>query len=414
MRSLLICLAALLGVVLSNPIAALADTAAAPASIGTAAAQPPAGAQTAPSCADPIQPKPQGLDCARPTRNGVASLSQAQIMLWTFLIGASAVYVMALSGVLIDITDSMLVLLGIAGVATVGSKLRNSQQDAKGTTEAEGKTAVPGKVLSLLQVGTATDSEVRLAWTPPTTGGPVTRYMVEYQPAPAAGAPANPVWNAVGETIVLPHHTVLGLAPATNYQFRVRAVNADGPGDPEEIGPIQTQAQAAPPAGAPGPAGGLLVAGAPTLTGAKLAWSPADGAPTRCSVQYRHHDTVEAWTAVLQPPTQPEYTVGGLTSGVAYDFRVAAVNATGQGLWSAVVTARTLRNPEWADLVVSGDGRGEIDVTRAQMLFFTVVAAVFVGVKVLTSYVIPEIPQGILLLMGISNGVYLTAKFIPD
>jgi hypothetical protein len=117
---------------------------------------------------------------------------------------------------------------------------------------------------------------------------------------------------------------------------------------------------------------------------------------------------------VLQPPTQPEYTVGGLTSGVAYDFRVAAVNATGQGLWSAVVTARTLRNPEWADLVVSGDGRGEIDVTRAQMLFFTVVAAVFVGMKVLTSYVIPEIPQGILLLMGISNGVYLTAKFIPD
>jgi hypothetical protein len=48
------------------------------------------------------------------------------------------------------------------------------------------------------------------------------------------------------------------------------------------------------------------------------------------------------------------------------------------------------------------------------MLFFTVVAAVFVGMKVLTSYVIPEIPQGILLLMGISNGVSLTAKFIPD
>jgi hypothetical protein len=57
MRSLLICLAALLGVALSNSVAALADTAAAPASTGTAAAQPPAGAQTAPSCADPIQPK---------------------------------------------------------------------------------------------------------------------------------------------------------------------------------------------------------------------------------------------------------------------------------------------------------------------------------------------------------------------
>jgi hypothetical protein len=150
------------------------------------------------------------------------------------------------------------------------------------------------------------------------------------------------------------------------------------------------------------------------MTGVKLVWSPAGGAPTSYAVQYRRHDTVEAWTAVPQPPTQRECTVDGLTSGVAYDFRVAAVNATGQGLWSAVVTARTLRNPQWADLVVTGDGRGEIDVTRAQMLFFTLVAALFVGLKVLTSYSIPDIPRGILLLMGISNGVYITAKFIPD
>ena len=163
------------------------------------------------------------------TRNGVASLSQAQIVTWTFLIGASAIYVMALLGVLIDITDSTLVLLGITGIATIGSKMQSSQQDAKDTTQADGKTAVPGKVLGLVQVGTATDSEVRLAWAPPTTGGPVTHYMVEYQPTLVVDAPANPVWSAVGETIVLPHHTVLGLAPATNYQFQVRAVNAGGP-----------------------------------------------------------------------------------------------------------------------------------------------------------------------------------------
>ena len=351
------------------------------------------------------------------TRDGVASLSQAQIVMWTFLIGASAVYVMALSGVLIDITDSTLVLLGIAGIATIGSKLHTSQQGAMDTTQADGKTAVPGKVLNLVQVGTATDSEVRLAWAPSTTGGPVTHYMVEYQPTLAVGAPANPVWSAVGETIVLPHHTILGLAPATNYKFQVRAVNAGGPSEPAETDPIQTQPPTVPPAGAPGPTGGLRIAGAPTVTGVKLVWSPADGAPTTYSVQYRRHDTVEAWTAadqLAQPSTQPEFTVGSLISGVAYDFRVAAVNNAGQGLWSAVVTARTLRTPEWADLVMTGDGRGEIDVTRAQMLFFTLVAALFVGMKVLSSYVIPDIPQGILLLMGISNGVYITAKFIPD
>jgi hypothetical protein len=349
------------------------------------------------------------------TRNGVASLSQAQIVLWTFLIGSSAVYVMALSGVLIDITDSTLVLLGIAGVATIGSKLQNSQQDAKGTTQTDGKTAVPGKVLGLVQVGTATETEVRLAWTPPTTGGPVARYMVEYQPAPAAGAPANPVWSAVGETIILPHHTVLGLAPASNYMFRVSAVNAGGPGDPTDpIGPIQTQPQTPSRVGAPGPTGGLHLIGAPTLNAVKLAWSPAHRVSTGYTVECRHHDSGEAWTTLPQAPTVAGHTVRELTSGVAYDFRVAAVNATGPGLWSAVVTARTLRNPQWADLVVIGDGRGEVDVTRAQMLFFTLVAATFVGMKVLTSYVIPDIPQGVLLLMGISNGVYMAAKFIPD
>ena len=184
------------------------------------------------------------------TRNGVASLSQAQIVLWTFLIGASAIYVMALSGVLIDITDSTLVLLGITGVATLASKLQNSQQDAKSATQVDSKTLVPGKVLNILQVGVATDSEVRLAWSAPTDGGPVAGYVVQYQQKPVAGAPANPVWSTVGETIILPHHTVLALAPATEYTFQVRAVNNAGQmGDPETIGPIPNSASMGVPGG---------------------------------------------------------------------------------------------------------------------------------------------------------------------
>jgi hypothetical protein len=345
------------------------------------------------------------------TRSGVASLSQTQIMLWTFLIGASAVYVMALSGVLIDITDTTLVLLGITGVATIGSKLQSSQQSAKGETQADGKSVVPGGVLGLVQVGTATESEVRLAWAPPTSGGSVRYFIVQYQQTPPAGT-TNSVWSAVGETIVLPHCTVLGLAPATSYQFRVIAGNASGQGEPELIGPISTLAQAGNPT--PGRPSGLRIAEAPTLNSVSLEWSPASGDPTGYKVEYRRHDSVEAWTVLSKQPQETECIVPDLTSGVAYDFRVTALEAKQQGIPSAVVTARTLRNPEWADLVVTGDGRGEIDVTRAQMLFFTLVAALFVGMKVLTSYVIPDIPSGILLLIGISNGVYITAKFIPD
>ncbi len=56
------------------------------------------------------------------TPSGYASLSQLQIVLWTLVVAASAVYVMALSGDLIEITSGTLVLLGIAGAAAVGTK----------------------------------------------------------------------------------------------------------------------------------------------------------------------------------------------------------------------------------------------------------------------------------------------------
>ena len=64
--------------------------------------------------------------------------------------------------------------------------------------------------------------------------------------------------------------------------------------------------------------------------------------------------------------------------------------------------------------MIPDERQREVDVTRVQMLFFTVITAIFVGLTVLVIGEIPDIPQGFLLLMGISNGVYLTAKFVPD
>ena len=58
------------------------------------------------------------------TRDGYGSLSQFQIMLWTLLIGAGAIYVMALSGNLIGITNGALVLLGIAGGASLLARVK--------------------------------------------------------------------------------------------------------------------------------------------------------------------------------------------------------------------------------------------------------------------------------------------------
>jgi hypothetical protein len=69
------------------------------------------------------------------------------------------------------------------------------------------------------------------------------------------------------------------------------------------------------------------------------------------------------------------------------------------------------RRPSWSDLVISeNNGQREIDITRVQMLYFTLITASFVVMRVITTYVIPEIPQGFQILMGLSNAVYFGSK----
>jgi hypothetical protein len=88
-------------------------------------------------------------------------------------------------------------------------------------------------------------------------------------------------------------------------------------------------------------------------------------------------------------------------------------DAGGQADPPALVAGGQVRAPQWSDLIVARNGPPEIDVTRVQMLAFTLISAVFVGIKVLVSYEIPAIPEGFLLLMGISNGVYITGRHLP-
>jgi hypothetical protein len=70
------------------------------------------------------------------------------------------------------------------------------------------------------------------------------------------------------------------------------------------------------------------------------------------------------------------------------------------------------RKPRWSDLVVleTSDGQRAIDITRVQMLYFTLITAVFVVMRVVATFVIPEIPDGFQILMGISNAVYMGSK----
>jgi hypothetical protein len=340
------------------------------------------------------------------TRGGNASLSQFQIVLWTFVIGAGAVYVMALSGNLIDIASGTLVLLGITGAATIGSKLKDGQASTTPAANAAPAPTAPGPIGGI--VTRASDCAVQLVWQAPLTGGPAETYTVQYR---VTASPPN-VWKTATNSITHPGFTVIGLTPATPYDFQVTASNAGGPGPATAVNDT-TASGIQIPAGAPGPVPNLGITSSRDSSALNLTWGQPASVPTGYVIEYRIHDSDEFWYSVKSTATLAAFTVTGLLPNTVYDLRVTAFNNAGSGSPSAVIGGTTgPRTPKWSDLVISSDVKREIDVTRVQMLFFTLITAIFVGLKVLVSGEIPDIPQGFLLLMGISNGVYLTAKFI--
>jgi hypothetical protein len=332
------------------------------------------------------------------TARGWASLAQFQIILWTLVIGSGAVYVMTLTGQLIGITGGTLGLLGIAGAAAVGSQLH-------ATREAQGSTTVnPPSPVTGLGVANSDESGFTLSWQPPTGGSAPKKYAVQYRPTGGA-------WRNATTGVETPRFMLVGLDPATAYDVQVFALNDAGSSAPVVVQNVATTAAApALPPGSPVAVVGLARNGDPTATTVPLTWYPQVGATY--SLQYRIHDSDQTWRSAYDDVAGAQLEVFSLTADRAYDFRVRARNNAGVGPWSEVRQVRTgSRVPRWSDIVRDTDRPPEIDVTRVQMLFFTVISAFFVALGIATSSTIPEIPDSYVTLMGISNGVYLTAKF---
>ncbi|MDB5371616.1 MAG: Fibronectin type protein [Belnapia sp.] len=215
-------------------------------------------------------------------RDGKASLTGFQTLLWSVVISFCSVYVMALSGNLINITTGTLVLLGIAGVSTVTAAFQ-----APGNGRAAAEAAVPE--------------------------------------AAKAAVAALPDSQAVRDAVQqLGQQVAAGNAPAGMAMLQAAVGNA------------------------------------------------------------------------LREPA-----VGAVMANAA---RGAAIQALAGAPAGAV-------QPRFADFIAPTDNSPGVDITRVQMLFFTVIAAFFVLLKVLNTYLIPEIPEGYLLLIGISNSVYIGGRF---
>jgi predicted phage tail protein len=138
-------------------------------------------------------------------------------------------------------------------------------------------------------------------------------------------------WHAVTSTAPISRaFTVTGLTNGVRYRFRVAAANIAGPGAWSAAAVVTPRPVASAPGRPTGTAGSRKVT---------LRWSAPASPGGSAITGYRLLKSVNGitWLVVTATaPTTRTFTVSGLTNGVAYRFRVAAVNGVGLGAWSSV------------------------------------------------------------------------------
>jgi hypothetical protein len=201
--------------------------------------------------------------------------------------------------------------------------------------------------------GTPGDRQVALEWTAANANGTaITDYVVQFKVA-GAGTWQTFADNVSTATTVM----VTGLNNGTAYQFRILAVNAVGTSEASaEAGPYTP----ATPASAP-----LNLQASPSSGFVALQWdvpnSNGGAAITGYRVEYSS-DNGGTWQVFNSSATSPT-TVTGLTNGVEYVFRVAAVNSVGAGAVTDAVTATPRGVAPSPTNVVGTAGNGQVELS---------------------------------------------------
>ena len=176
-------------------------------------------------------------------------------------------------------------------------------------------------------IATPGNDQVTLSWTAPanTYGTVITDYIVERS---TGGS-----WVTVSDGVSADTFTtVTGLTNGVTYQFRVHAINSIGPS-------LLSNVASATPNPAPAVPGVPIELAATAGNGiVTLSWTAPD--PNRSpltdyTIQYKLN-TATSWTTFNDGTVNQTSTIiTGLTNGVPYQFRVAATNGIGTGLFSS-------------------------------------------------------------------------------
>lgn len=199
--------------------------------------------------------------------------------------------------------------------------------------ESTESASVPAAPTLTAQANGAT--EISLSWNKPNSGGaPITHYELEVlDPLRGWG------WLTGGrvsrDTV---HHIDRGLAPGTERQYRVRAVNDNGPGQWSPVRTVRTDA------GGPD-APSILAAVAGGEHQIVLSWEPPandNGSPvTGYRIERSRHED-GPWERLSNNHRISPYTdTRNLYPGMTRYHRVAAINRNGTGAWSSPASGQT-------------------------------------------------------------------------
>jgi titin len=238
----------------------------------------------------------------------------------------------------------------VTSIRVLATNLRgNSAPSAVQTTSTSG---VPGA--TTITSATPSSGLVTLAWSAPdANGSPVTGYRVEQSTDGASwstSSTADPMGTATTARVT-------SLTNGVAYEFRVRAINTNGPGAPGA-------AQSATPFTIPdAPAAPTVTPGDGTVT---VTWTaPFDGGRPITEYRLSRRSGTGEWVQFASVGPDARAVVdAGLTNGSAYSYRLVAVN-TGVSGASDVSTTTPRTVPGAPTAVAATPGDGSVTITWA-------------------------------------------------
>lgn len=188
-----------------------------------------------------------------------------------------------------------------------------------------------------------------LFWLPPKDNGgaDITNYVVEKREA------RSPTWSKVSSYVTVPFIRIRNLTLGRDYEFRVMAENQYGQSEPVTTSdPIKAKYPFDPP-GPPGTPRSIETS-EDSIT---IQWTKPrndGGSPVTGYVIEKRMITEDKWTKACHAHVPSlSFKVPSLIENHEYEFRVAAVNAAGQGLWSSSSDSILCRAPPCAPKITS-------------------------------------------------------------